>query len=135
MALITPQQVADAYAALATGHRDRMLEHLGRGHALAGSRPQSAVRLEEQRRRVHAASWPGSASCPTNSFRMDTVVSRCRRQLLGGRDPQYRPSRRRAEPPPRHRRDPLDDWRDGKVIEARGAIFGDGTAQYDAFWA
>ena len=26
-------------------------------------------------------------------------------------------------------------WRDGKVIEARGAIFGDGTAQYDAFWA
>lgn len=26
-------------------------------------------------------------------------------------------------------------WRDGKVIEGRGAIFGDGTAQYDAFWA
>ena len=26
-------------------------------------------------------------------------------------------------------------WRDGKVIHARGAIFGDGTAQYDAFWA
>jgi ketosteroid isomerase-like protein len=26
-------------------------------------------------------------------------------------------------------------WRDGKVIEGRGAIFGDGTAQYDAFWS
>ena len=26
-------------------------------------------------------------------------------------------------------------WRDGKIIEGRGAIFGDGTAQYDAFWA
>ncbi|MBK8271372.1 MAG: hypothetical protein IPK83_24850 [Planctomycetes bacterium] len=26
-------------------------------------------------------------------------------------------------------------WRDGKVVEARGAIFGDGTAQYDAFWS
>ena len=26
-------------------------------------------------------------------------------------------------------------WRDGKVIEGRGAIFGDGTAEYDAFWS
>jgi ketosteroid isomerase-like protein len=26
-------------------------------------------------------------------------------------------------------------WRDGKVIEGRGAIFGDGTTQYDQFWA
>jgi ketosteroid isomerase-like protein len=25
-------------------------------------------------------------------------------------------------------------WRDGKVIEGRGAIQGDGTAQYDQFW-
>lgn len=26
-------------------------------------------------------------------------------------------------------------WREGKVIEGRGAIFGDGTAQYDEFWS
>jgi ketosteroid isomerase-like protein len=26
-------------------------------------------------------------------------------------------------------------WRDGKVIEGRGAIFGDGTTEYDLFWA
>lgn len=26
-------------------------------------------------------------------------------------------------------------WRNGKVIEARGAIFGDGTAQFDEFWS
>lgn len=26
-------------------------------------------------------------------------------------------------------------WRDGKVIEGRGAIFGDGTTQYDQFWS
>jgi hypothetical protein len=26
-------------------------------------------------------------------------------------------------------------WRDQKVIEGRGAIFGDGTTQYDQFWA
>ncbi|MEJ7651977.1 MAG: hypothetical protein WKH64_00750 [Chloroflexia bacterium] len=25
-------------------------------------------------------------------------------------------------------------WRDGKVVEGRGAIFGDGTTQYDQFW-
>ncbi|MBV9490487.1 MAG: nuclear transport factor 2 family protein [Verrucomicrobia bacterium] len=26
-------------------------------------------------------------------------------------------------------------WRDGKVVEGRAAIFGDGTAQYDQFWS
>jgi hypothetical protein len=26
-------------------------------------------------------------------------------------------------------------WRDGKVIEGRGAIFADGTTEYDQFWA
>jgi len=26
-------------------------------------------------------------------------------------------------------------WRDGKAVEGKGAIFGDGTAQYDEFWA
>ena len=26
-------------------------------------------------------------------------------------------------------------WRDGKIIEGRGAIFGDGTTQYDQFWS
>jgi ketosteroid isomerase-like protein len=26
-------------------------------------------------------------------------------------------------------------WRDGKVIAGKGGIFGDGTAQYDQFWA
>lgn len=26
-------------------------------------------------------------------------------------------------------------WRDGKVIEGRGAIFGDSTTEYDQFWS
>ncbi len=26
-------------------------------------------------------------------------------------------------------------WREGKVVEGRGAIFGDGTAQFDEFWS
>jgi len=26
-------------------------------------------------------------------------------------------------------------WRNGKIIEGRGAIFGDGTTQYDQFWS
>jgi ketosteroid isomerase-like protein len=26
-------------------------------------------------------------------------------------------------------------WRDGKVIEGRGAIFGDGTTEFDLFWS
>ncbi len=27
------------------------------------------------------------------------------------------------------------EWHDGKVVEARAAIFGDGTRQYDEFWS
>jgi phenylpyruvate tautomerase PptA (4-oxalocrotonate tautomerase family)/ketosteroid isomerase-like protein len=26
-------------------------------------------------------------------------------------------------------------WREGKIVEGRGAIFGDGTAQFDEFWS
>lgn len=26
-------------------------------------------------------------------------------------------------------------WKNGKVVEGRGAIFGDGTTQYDQFWS
>lgn len=26
-------------------------------------------------------------------------------------------------------------WRDGKVVEGRGAIFGDGTTRFDQFWS
>jgi len=26
-------------------------------------------------------------------------------------------------------------WRDGKVVEGKGAIFGDGTTEYDQFWS
>lgn len=26
-------------------------------------------------------------------------------------------------------------WREGKIVEGRGAIFGDGTTQYDQFWS
>ena len=26
-------------------------------------------------------------------------------------------------------------WRDGKVVAGRGAIFGDGTTEYDQFWS
>jgi ketosteroid isomerase-like protein len=26
-------------------------------------------------------------------------------------------------------------WRDGKVVEGRGAIFGDGTSQFNQFWS
>ena len=31
--------------------------------------------------------------------------------------------------------EPVLRWRDGKVIAGRGAIFGDGTAEYDHFWS
>ena len=44
-------------------------------------------------------------------------------------------STNRCMPLAGYQRDPLSALADGKVIEGRGAIFGDGTAQYDAFWS
>ena len=133
MALITPQQVADAYAALATGQRDQVLRlwaedmrWLVPGHNQLSGWKNNVDEFMGFMARVGELS--------ANSFRMDPVAVMAADNFSADvtRNTGHRAGDSRT----------LDidvihwmTWRDGKVIEARGAIFGDGTAQYDAFWA
>ena len=133
MTIITSEQVAAAYAALATGQRSQIAElwaedmrWLVPGHnQLSGWKNN----LDEF---IQFMGTVGQLS--DNSFRMASVAVMTADNFSADvtRNTGYR-----AGQPERQ----LDidvihwlTWRDGKVVEGRGAIFGDGTARYDEFW-
>jgi uncharacterized protein len=131
---VTRERVSAAYSALASGDQERIREYwaddmvwLVPGHNRLSGRKQG---LE-----ASLAFMGEVAQLSGNSFRMDWEAV-----MVGDNtsaDVTHNVGHR-AEDESRI----LDidvihflRWRDGKVIEGRGAIFGDGTAQYDAFWA
>lgn len=133
MAQITVDQVAAAYAALATGDRDRMLEvwhedmrWLVPGHNLLSGWKNNVDEFLQFMADVGRLS--------DNSFRMDTVIVNLADDSSA--DVTRNTGYRAGDPDRRLDIDVIHwmRWRDGRVFEARGAIFGDGTAQYDAFW-
>ncbi len=134
MTKVTPELVAKAYAALATGEREKIQEYwaeelrwLVPGHNLLSGWKEGLEEFLGFMRQVGALTG--------NSFRMDNIttttneefsadVTRNRGQRAGNPDKQ------------------LDitvvhvlRWREGKVIEGRGAIMGDGTTRFDQFWS
>jgi uncharacterized protein len=134
MALITAEQVAAAYAALATGDRARMLEmwHEDMHWLVPGHNPLSGWKNNVDEFMQFMANV-GRLS--DNSFRMDTIVVNLADDSSA--DVTHNTGYRAGQPERRLDIDVIHwmRWRDGKVYEARGAIFGDGTAQYDAFWS
>src|SRR5512144_1200334 len=134
MALITPQQVADAHAALATGQRNSIARHFAEdirwlvpGHnQLSGWKNN----LDEF---IGFMARVGELS--ENSFNMRNIGTMTADDYSA--DLTHNTGHRAGEPKRILDIDVIHgmQWRDGKVIHARGAIFGDGTAQYDAFWA
>jgi len=134
MALITAEQVAAAYAALATGQRNQISRHFAEDlRWLAPGHNQVSGWKNNLDEFIGFMATVGRLS--DNSFRMDraAVMTADNYSADVTRNTGYRA----GEP---NRRLDIDvihwlTWRDGKVIEGRGAIFGDGTAQYDAFWA
>jgi ketosteroid isomerase-like protein len=134
MAIITSDQVAAAYAALATGQRDQIaqlwaedLRWLVPGHnQLSGWKNN----LDEF---IQFMGTVGRLS--DNSFRMDSIAVMAADNFSA--DVTRNTGYRAGQPDRRLDIDVIHwlTWRDGKVIEGRGAIFGDGTAQYDEFWA
>ncbi|MFO1154037.1 MAG: nuclear transport factor 2 family protein [Rhodospirillales bacterium] len=134
MALITGGQVAAAYAALATGDRTRMLEmwHEDMHWLVPGHNRLSGWKNNVDEFMQFMADV-GRLS--DNSFRMDTVVVNLTDDSSA--DVTNNTGYRAGEPERRLNIDVIHwmRWRDGRVYEARGAIFGDGTAQYDAFWS
>ena len=134
MALITSDEVTAAYAALATGQRERIAQHFAEdmrwlvpGHNQLSGWKNNLDEFFEFMATVGRLS--------DNSFRMDRMALMTADNFSA--DVTRNTGYRAGEP---NRRLDIDvihwlTWRDGKVIEGRGAIFGDGTAQYDAFWA
>lgn len=133
MAQVTAELVKQAYAALDSGNTDQIRQYwademvwLVPGHnPLSGWKHglDGFLGFMQQVGRLSG-----------NSFRMDREAIMTREDASA--DVTHNVGRR-AEDETRR----LDinvihylRWRDGKVIEGRGAIFGDGTAQYDEFW-
>jgi ketosteroid isomerase-like protein len=126
--------VAAAYAALGTGDRARMLEmwHEDMRWLVPGHNRLSGWKNNVDEFMQFMADV-GRLS--DNSFRMDTVVVNLADDSSA--DVTHNTGNRAGQPERRLDIDVIHwmRWRDGKVYEARGAIFGDGTAQYDEFWS
>jgi uncharacterized protein len=134
MAKLTPELVIQAYDALASGDRARISQYWAEDMIwlVPGHNPLSGLK-----RGLNAflGFMQEVGRLSGNSFHMD------REAIMLSDDASADVTRNqgnRAEDPSRR----LDinvihylRWRDGKVIEGRGAIFGDGTAQYDTFWS
>jgi uncharacterized protein len=76
-----------------------------------------------------------------NSFNMETVTILTNDEYSADvtHNLGYRADAQRDTESPYHKLDidviHLLRWRDGKVIEGRGAIFGDGTTRFNQFWS
>ncbi len=133
MAMITAEQVAAAYAALATGQRDQIAQLWAEDlrWLVPGHNPLSGWKnnLDEF---IQFMGTVGRLS--DNSFRMDSIAVMAADNFSA--DVTRNTGYRAGQPDRRLDIDVIHwlTWRDGKVIEGRGAIFGDGTAQYDDFW-
>jgi len=134
MAMITAEQVAAAYAALATGQRDQIAQVWAEDlrWLVPGHNPLSGWKnnLDE-----FIAFMGTVGRLSDNSFRMDSVAVMAADNFSA--DVTRNTGNRAGQPDRRLDIDVIHwlTWRDGKVIEGRGAIFGDGTAQYDEFWS
>ena len=134
MAKVTPELVTQAYEALASGDRARISQYWADDMIwlVPGHNPLSGLKRGLD---GFLGFMQEVGRLSGNSFHMD------REAIMLSDDASADVTRNqgnRAEDPSRK----LDinvihylRWRDGKVIEGRGAIFGDGTAQYDAFWS
>ena len=134
MSKVTPGMVANAYEALMSGDRDRIGEYWAEdmrwhvpGHNLLSGWKTDLDAFLGFMRQVGELSG--------NSFHMDNISTTTNDEYSAD---VTRNRGQRAGNPSKQ----LDitavhvlRWRDGKVVEGRGAIMGDGTAQYDEFWS
>ena len=133
---ITPEHVGAAYAALASGDRAQIEQYWAADMVwqVPGHNRLSGwyYGLDE-----FLAFMGEVGQLSEHSFRMDPVAGQV---LVTGEysaDLTRNRGHRAGEP------DKMMDievvhvlrWRDGKVVAGKGAIFGDGTSEYDQFWS
>ncbi len=141
MSKVTPELVGEAYQALASGDMEQIRRYWAEdinwlvpgNHAMAGwyKGLDAFLGFMAEVGRLSA-----------NSFKMDlvTILTNDEYSADVTHNLGYRadaPSRDTESP--YHKLDidviHLLRWRDGKVIEGRGAIFGDGTTRFNQFWS
>ncbi|MDB5064349.1 MAG: hypothetical protein JWM18_783 [Chloroflexi bacterium] len=130
---LTPQLLADAYQALASGDRQKCSPYWDEnmvwtvpGHSQISGVYRGLDEFLQFMARVGELSG--------DSFRMEPIALMLSDEYSA--DVTHNVGQRATS----SRRLDIDvvhvlRWRDGKVIEGRGAIFGDGTTQYDQFWS
>jgi len=135
-ASITPEHVGEAYAALSSGDMNRIRQYWAEDMVwqVPGHNELSGWYYN---RDEFLAFMGKVGDLSDHSFRMDMVAGRV---LVTG-DYSVDLTRNRG-----YRKGVEDKtmdievahvlrWRDGKVIAGKGAIFGDGTTEYDQFWS
>jgi ketosteroid isomerase-like protein len=137
---VTPDLVPKAYDALASGDLNKIKQYWAEDMVwLVPGHNQLSGRYRGRDAFLGFMGKVGALSA--NSFRMDRVALMTSDEYSADvtRNVGYRAGNQGTGQPPYQELD-IDvvhvlRWRDGKVIEGRGAIFGDGTTQYDQFWA
>ncbi len=140
MPKVTPELVNKAYAALASGNAEQINQYwaenmrwLVPGHNTVSGWYHSRdefVAFNEQVGKLSGSSFNMERSVILTNDEYSADVS----HNTGSRDG----SDGRGEPI--YQKLAIDvvhvlRWRDGKVIEGKGAIFGDGTTRFDQFWS
>ncbi len=136
---VTPELVGKAYQALASGEKAKIREYwsddmvwLVPGHNPLSGRYHGLDAFLGFMGQVGALS--------ANSFNMESIAVMTSDEYSADvtRNVGFNAGDKSGEPP--YQKLDIDvvhvlRWRDGKVIEGKGAIFGDGTTQYDQFWS
>ena len=135
-AAITPEHVGEAYAALSSGDMDRIHQYWAADMVwqVPGHNELSGWYYN---RDEFLAFMGKVGDLSDHSFRMDMIAGRV---LVTG---DYSVDLTRNRGYRKGAEDKTMDievahvlrWRDGKVIAGKGAIFGDGTTEYDQFWS
>jgi ketosteroid isomerase-like protein len=135
-AAVTPEHVLKAYAALASGDMEQIKEYWA--EEMVWQVPGHNQLSGWYYGRDEFLAFMGKVGeLSGRSFRMDPVAG----QVLVTGDYSCDLTRNRG-----HRAGQPEKtmdievahvlrWRDGKVIAGKGAIFGDGTTEYDQFWS
>jgi pSer/pThr/pTyr-binding forkhead associated (FHA) protein len=135
-AAVTPEHVLKAYGALASGDIDQIKEYWAEDMVwqVPGHNQLSGWYYGRDQ---FLAFMGNVGELSGGSFRMDPVAG----QVLVTGDYSCDLTRNRGNRAG-HTEKTMDievahvlRWRDGKVIAGKGAIFGDGTTEYDQFWS
>lgn len=135
-AVVTPEHVGEAYGALASGDINRIKEYWAEdmvwqvpGHNRLSGWHYGLDGFLAFMGEVGALS--------ENSFRMDQIAGKV--LVSGEYSADLTRNRGHRAGHPNKTMDievvHVLRWRDGKVIAGKGAIFGDGTTEYDQFWS